>query len=150
MLVAEMACALFFIVTFTVRSSRSIIAGLLFLEFFAHLIIADYATYLSGFIYYSTSALFDAVVIAILISIENKTRLIVDICRLLLCSIIINFMGWLIYELGFNPNPYNLSMAVIYVTLAVRILVTTRRDRGDIRPKSGIWYTLVRRRYFEG
>lgn len=148
MSVADLAIFLFIAVIYTLhrmRRSRMAIACSVTLAFLAHLIISDYAQRLDGFLYYSTAAISDAIAIALIANLEPKTKVAVDVCRILLLMMCINLYGWVIYEFYAPPYTYNFLMAAAYLLLAARILITTRRDRGDRRLKNNLWTAVFYR-----
>ena len=145
--VPEISCSAILMLSMYLRSDRAAIAGIIFTFFFAHLIIFDYMQYVDGIYYYTTDSLASAFIIFLLMRVEHKTALIVDINRILFVSVIINFAGWIIYESSMEPTLYNNMMAIAYITLVIRLMVKTGRDRGDRRLKTSVWSAVVRDHY---
>ena len=141
----EAASAVLFIAALITTGARAMICALVFLVFSAHLLISDYMTYLDGLSYYGTAAIFDGVLIALLIRMPMRSALSADVMSILLVIIMINFAGWIIYELGFAPAPYDYAMLLANVILVIRLLIRTGRDGRDRASESGFWGTMVYR-----
>lgn len=147
--VADISCSAILMLAMYLRSDRAAIAGMVLVFFLGHLIACDYITYIDGFYYYASAGLTEAAIIIILLKVEYKTALIVDIRRILFAMFIINFAGWIMYESSMEPTLYSLMMAITYLILVIRLMVKTGRDRGDRRLKTSFWGVMVRDSYYQ-
>lgn len=84
---------------------------------------------LDGMEYYVSAALFDLLVIAGLFLYPMKTRLIEELQRISIVSIMLNFFGWIAWMLYFPPTAYNVSFMMLYTWTIITLL---RKERGHV------------------
>jgi hypothetical protein len=78
--------------------------------------------------YYSTAAIFDLMSMILMSHVKPVNNLIVKLSVLCVISIVLNFYGWLIYMLYFDPITYNIAFMLIY---AVVIFLFVVRDKNS-------------------
>lgn len=81
-----------------------------------------------SFTYYGTAAIANLSVI-LFVSIFSKSPLATVIQIISFAGIIINFMGWAMYELYLGPEFYNALMFILMTMEFLRLMVRTRNDR---------------------
>jgi hypothetical protein len=81
---------------------------------------------LDGLWYYGSAAFVDMAIISITANLKYTPRLIRDLHRVCLASIILNASGWIMWMLYLSPVSYNVSFIFLY---AWSVIVLLRRDR---------------------
>lgn len=90
---------------------------------FVLLSITHYFTDFSGYGYYFSAALFDLIAVCLLNFVTyNKTIYYLQLIAL--TSIILNFLGWVIWFFYFPPLAYDLAHTILYI---IAVLVILRR-----------------------
>jgi hypothetical protein len=86
---------------------------------------------LEGFAYYGSDALVYLAVMVITGKLATLDDFTISTHRPCLGAIILDFFGWVIYMLYFDPDPYNAAFGALYA-LAIATLITRGRanDRG--------------------
>jgi len=79
-----------------------------------------------GFVYYSSAALFNLLVIISLSKLVEKSDTALQLQIISLASIIINGAGFLMYSLRLSPAVYNYLFLVVYLSA---VFVLLRKDR---------------------
>ena len=79
-----------------------------------------------GLFYYGTAALFDMAIIIGTANLTVVSSLIRDIHRISLASIVLNFSGWIMWQLYLSPASYNLAFILLY-TWAIAVLIKGER-----------------------
>lgn len=93
------------------------------LVFAASLLIHDvFLSKLDGLFYYGSAALFDLIVITWLANLRQTSRLTVNLLRLSLVSIVLNFSGWIMWIMYQLPALYNLSYIVLYLCAIIALI----------------------------
>ncbi len=95
-----------------------------------------------GFLYYYTAAFTDLVIINLLFKVKTPTLLIINLQKISLLFIANNLMGWIIYELSYEPVLYN-NISLILFSFA--LYASTSKGRGDDLGiyTNGWWDTFV-------
>ena len=137
-------------VLYRYKQPRFLISVIVAIMILSHSIFADVIQYLDGLMYYSTDAISNIVAIAIITNLQPKTRLVIDVSKILFLMVCANAYGWAIYELFMLPASYNAIMAFLYILLAIRIFFKMERDRNDRRAENFIWSPLVHNNHSQG
>lgn len=81
-----------------------------------------------GFLYYYTAALTDLIIINLLFKVSTPTVLIINLQKISLLFIVNNLIGWIIYELAYEPLVYN-NISLMLFSFA--LFASTTKGRGD-------------------
>ena len=93
------------------------------LIFAASLLIHDrFLAELDGLLYYGSAAIFDLAVITWLANLRQTCKLTVNLLRVSLVSIVLNFGGWLMWITYQPPALYNLSYIILYSCAIVALI----------------------------
>jgi len=60
-----------------------------------------------GFLYYFTAAFTDLIIINLLFKVHKPTKLIINLQKISFLFILNNLMGYIVYEMSFDPAVYN-------------------------------------------
>ncbi len=75
-----------------------------------------------GFMYYGSDALFYLLVILIVGGMDSRTKLAVDIQKISLAAIFLDYFGWLIWTLYIPPTGYNVAFMALYAWTIIILL----------------------------
>ena len=81
-----------------------------------------------GLFYYGTAALFDIAIIVGTANLAVMPRLVKDIHRVSLTSIVLNFSGWIMWQLYLSPAAYNLAFILLYAWVIVLLIKGERKS----------------------
>lgn len=119
------------------RSAPRLFSALIFSVVSTVLIFIDAA--LSDYMLYMVSALASVLVMIGLSASVLVSSIVLTLHKICLAAILLNFGGYLIYELGYSYLAYNLSFTILYI---ITILTLIKKDgRSDAR---GFGYTSWR------
>lgn len=76
-----------------------------------------------GLLYYGSAALFDAAIIITISGIRPLPKLVLDLHRVCVVSILTNFLGWCAWYFYMPPGAYNTAFLFLY-TWAFMVLIT--------------------------
>lgn len=85
---------------------------------------------LDGLAYYGTAAIFDFLIILITWAIRPIPKLVINIHKICILSIIANAFGWVMWVLYLPPTAYNVAYTFIY---AAALLAMIKKDGSDDR-----------------
>jgi hypothetical protein len=85
---------------------------------------------LIGFWYYFSASLCDFILILTTSVINPITKLVVRIQKLSFACLVINFVGWVLYECYFDPIYYNLCILLIYI-IVFYFFIKKENNRDD-------------------
>ena len=86
---------------------------------------------LDGFMYYGSDALFYLLVILIISGTDSKARLAIDIQKISICAIILDFIGWQMWLLYIQPTGYNVAFMALYAWTIIILLRGEPEDVGN-------------------
>ena len=93
------------------------------LIFAASLLIHDvFLSELDGLLYYGSAALFDLMVITWLANLKGTSELTVNLLRISLASVVLNFTGWLMWVSYLEPSLYNISYVLLYSCAIIALI----------------------------
>jgi len=84
---------------------------------------------LDGLAYYGSAALLDLGIIILTSGITPVPKMVIDLHRICMVSILINFIGWLIWLAYLPPAAYDSAFVILYLW-AVYILIN--KDSADV------------------
>jgi len=96
----------------------------------------------TGGVYYGTAALFDMGIIMLTSGINPVSQTVIDLQRVCLASIFVNFIGYCIYLAWLPPTVYNVSFMVLYTWTFIILIERNGTDVGGYRLDS--WYSCFR------
>ena len=82
-----------------------------------------------GLLYYYGSAVFDVATIIIISRVAKVSSMVLTIQKICLVSILLNFFGWVMWELYMPPVMYNSLFIALYV---YALLTLVRRSSIDV------------------
>jgi len=110
-------------------SAPRLFSGVLFSVASMSLILMD--SILTDYMLYMASALASVLVMILLSASVLVSSVVLTLHKICLAAILLNFGGYLIYELGFTYLAYNLSFTLLYI---ITILTLIKKDgRSDAR-----------------
>jgi len=92
-----------------------------------------------GAMYYGTAAAFDLAMIAMTSKINPIPKMVLNLHKVCLMSIVVNFAGWVMWFLYLPPTLYDASFVVVYTLAVVALFSRGREDVGDFALDS--WYS---------
>jgi len=81
-----------------------------------------------GFLYYFTAAFTDLIIINLLFKVHKPTKLIINLQKISFLFILNNLMGYIVYEMSFDPAVYNNVSLVLF---SFALFASTSKGRGD-------------------
>ena len=104
---------------------------------------------LDGLQYYGSAALFDLVIIILTSGINPVPKMVIDLHRICMVSIIANLVGWVLWFFYVPPLFYDASFAVIYTWTLITLINRNGSDVGGYTLDS--WASCFRfNRYSSG
>ena len=105
-------------------------------RFFAGLVFSGAAVFsdhllssTGGYIYYIASSVFALAIIILISFIRPITKLAVSLQKICLASILLNFLGWVMWMLYMPPVMYNSLFVALYICA---LLTLTTRNKSDV------------------
>ena len=126
--VAEFGCMALVMLTM-LNSGRHLLCFLIASLSISHLVIADYILNLED--WYYLSAVIPSAIAVLIILTGSKTSLVLDLSWIMFAQILINILGWLVYEANGEPMLYNILSSIFYICMVVRLIIRTDRDGRD-------------------
>lgn len=97
---------------------------------------------LDGLQYYGSAALFDLAIIILTSGINPVPKMVINLHRICIVSIIANLVGWVLWFLYVPPLFYDASFVLIYVWTLITLIHRNRSDVGGYTLDS--WATCLR------
>ena len=91
----------------------------------------------TGLTYYAGSALFDLAAIIIISHAAKVSSMAVNLQKICLSSIILNFFGWVMWMLYMPPVMYNSLFVALYVCALLTLITRNKSDVGEHALDSG-------------
>lgn len=85
---------------------------------------------LDGLQYYGSAALFDLVIIILTSGINPVPKMVIDLHRICMVSIIANLVGWVLWFLYVPPLFYDASFVLIYAWTMITLINRNGSDVG--------------------
>lgn len=89
-----------------------------------------FLSHTDGGLYYGTAALFDLVIIILTTGISPIPRMVVDLHKICMYSIIANFIGWVLWHMYLPPLAYDAAFVVIYAWALITLIKRNGNDVG--------------------
>jgi hypothetical protein len=95
-----------------------------------------------GLAYYSSAAFFALAIIGITSGINPIPKMVINLHKICLASILLNFFGWFLWFFYFPPLLYNLAYIILYAGALFIMLDRRGDDVGDFALDS--WRSCIR------
>jgi len=95
-----------------------------------------------GLAYYGSAALFDMGIIMLTSGINPVHQMVIDLQRICLASVFVNFMGYFIWLFYLPSTVYDMSFMVLYTWTLIILTERNGADVGGYRLDS--WYSCFR------
>lgn len=92
----------------------------------AHLM---FMTQYTGLLYYGSAAFFDLAIMSILASLPRVTSLSLDLMKISMVSIFVNFIGYFMWLLYLPPHGYNAAFVAVY---GFAIFAMLKKESDDV------------------
>lgn len=86
-----------------------------------------------GFLYYIASSTAALAIIILTSSIRPITKLAVNLQKICLASIVLNFFGWVMWMLYMPPVMYNSLFIALYVCALLTLITRNKSDVGEYK-----------------
>jgi hypothetical protein len=106
-----------------------------------HLITCDKIE--SDVLYYVSAGVFDGVALTILCVFARPSKFTDNLVYICIASLLINFYGLVIYELGWIETSYNVSARVLYIIAAFVLLKRDRKNDAILCGRVPFFYRLA-------
>ena len=97
---------------------------------------------LEGLMYYATDALFYLLIILAISSIDKPSRLSVDLQKISIAAVALDYFGWCIYMLYIPPTGYNAAFMALYAWSIIILLRGEPEDARNTEMDSGNGFIL--------
>lgn len=126
-----LVCVVFLALSIYAKDTRRPALAVIFIAYAVNTIMA-HALYLDSYTFYVSALIFDVAAGLLLMYIYSETKplYIVHALILLVCMCLLNVIGAILYSVGDNGYFYVGAMFFANCALAIRLLISTRRD-GD-------------------
>jgi len=89
-----------------------------------------FLSHADGALYYGSAALFDLAIIILTTGISPIPRMVVDLHKICMYSIVANFFGWVLWCNYLSPLAYNTAFVVIYAWALITLIKRNGHDVG--------------------
>jgi len=83
-----------------------------------------------GALYYGTAALFDLAIIILTTGISPIPRMVIDLHKICMYSIVANFFGWVLWRNYLPPLAYDTAFVVVYAWALITLIKRNGHDVG--------------------
>ena len=127
--------ALIFIASETQPSRQRLFPGLVFAGF---AVLSDsLLASAEGYLYHMPSSIAALSIIILISFIQPITKLAVNLQKICLASIVLNFFGWVMWMLYMPPVMYNSLFIALYVCALLTLITRNKSDVGEHALDSG-------------
>lgn len=99
---------------------------------------------ISGLPYYGSAALVDLAVLCFIGGFFINSNISLILCKICAISIVLNFIGWLMWMMYIKPDLYNLAYYALYSWVIIVLLQRDRVDAGVGSYTLGGWIFGIR------
>jgi len=125
--VAELGLLALFIASL-VNEGREGITRAIFLIGFLQFIISGHMFEFVGLPYYLSAASACMIALVVLTSFKKITPLHIDLSKIFLVGILLNFVGYAMYEAYIEPWYYNGAFGLFYLAVILRLFIRKGKD----------------------
>jgi len=106
--------------------------------------------HLTGLPYYASAGAGALAIIVALKLLDHPPRIALTLVRICLVSIVLNFIGWVLWVTYSEPAPYNVATFCIFVWALITLLSRDRQDDSGGRLTMDLWRAGIRRYAYPG
>lgn len=140
-MISYLAAAIFILSIFQRNDERFVAACAYSILNLIHLLILGDA---DGETYYASAALFDVAIIFIISRITKIVSTSLYIQRICIIEIILNYVGWIMYETYLDPFAYNVAyLSLQVIMIAILLKKDSENDKRGYQADSRLNYLLL-------